>query len=180
MKRLQISDVATMTLALQDEINRTEEARYDHRLHGVLLVTQGNSCYQVAEWLGQHPTTVERWVRRFEDRGFSGLHEGERPGRPRRLDDATWQRIEQDLRASPRQWGYGQNLWDGKLLSHHLQQSYSVALGVRQAQRLFRTMGFRRRKPRPLIAHADPQAQRAFKKTPPPGHRPGGGPLEHR
>lgn len=179
MKRLQISDAATMSLAIQEEINRSEEARYDHRLHGVLLVAQGNSCYQVARWLGQHPTTVERWVRRFESLGFSGLREGQRPGRPRRLDEATWKRVEQDLRISPRQLGCSQNLWDGKLLSHHLRQCYSVVLGVRQAQRLFRAMGFRRRKPRSVIAHADPQAQRAFKKTRRSGRQPSGGAVEH-
>jgi transposase len=39
---------------------------------------------------------------------------------------------------------------------------------VRQCQRLFRQMGFRLRKPRPLIAHADPAAQAAYKKTPSP------------
>jgi transposase len=145
-----------MTLALQDEINRSEESRYDHRLHGVLLVAQGNSCYQVAEWLGQHPTTVERWVRRFEQRGMNALREAERPGRPGRLDDKTWEAIERDLRIA-------------RLLSHHLRSSYGIALGVRQCQRLFWAMGFRRRKPRPLIAPADPEAQRAFKKTRPPG-----------
>jgi hypothetical protein len=31
---------------------------------------------------------------------------------------------------------------------------------------LFHQLGFRRRKPRPLIAHADPEAQRQYKKTP--------------
>jgi transposase len=56
-------------------------------------------------------------------------------------------------------------MWDGKLLSHHLKQSYDVDLGVRQCQRLFRQFGFRRRKPRPQIASADPVAQRTFKKT---------------
>jgi len=180
MERLQISDAATMVLSLQDEISRSRESRYDHRLHGVLLVAQGNNCYQVASWLGEHPTTVERWVRRFEARGFSGLEEGERPGRPRRLDEAAWQQIEQDLRLEPRQLGHPQNLWDGKLLAHHLQHKYGVELGVRQCQRLFRAMGFRRRKPRPVIAHADPEAQRAFKKTHGPGRRSGGGPVEHR
>jgi hypothetical protein len=30
-------------------------------------------------------------------------------------------------------------------------------------------MGFRRRKPRPLIAHGDPALQRTYKKTPPDG-----------
>ena len=41
MKPLTISDKETMILALQDEIRRSEESRYDHRLHGVLLVAEG-------------------------------------------------------------------------------------------------------------------------------------------
>jgi transposase len=55
------------------------------------------------------------------------------------------------------------------LLSHHLFRQYGVRLGVRQCQRLFRQLGFRRRKPRSVIANADPEAQAAYKKTPPMG-----------
>jgi transposase len=69
------------------------------------------------------------------------------------------------LRLSPREFGYSQNLWDGKLLSHHLSKSYGVQLGERQCRRLFRQLGFRRRKPRPVIAKADEEAQREYKKT---------------
>ena len=165
MKPLQITDAGTMRIALQQEISRSDESRYDHRLHGVLLVGQGHSCYEVANWFGEHPTTVERWVHRFEQRGFAGLREGLREGRPRRLDEVTWEKVGRDLRAHPRDLGYKQNLWDGKLLAHHLRQRYATGLGVRQCQRLFRALGFRRRKPRPMLAEADPQAQRAFKKT---------------
>ena len=45
-------------------------------------------------------------------------------------------------------------------------KKYKIELGVRQCQRIFNMMGFRLRKPRPVIANADPQAQKAFKKTP--------------
>ena len=38
-------------------------------------------------------------------------------------------------------------------------------MGVRQCQRIFHQLGFRRRKPRPLIAQADPEAKAAYKKT---------------
>jgi transposase len=171
MKALEIAEAETMKIALHQEISRSDESRYDHRLHGVLLVCQGQSCYDVANWFGEHPSTIERWVHRFDERGFAGLREGQRDGRPRRLDDKTWEKLERDLRAHPRDIGYGQNLWDGKLLSHHLRQSYAIELGVRQCQRLFRSMGFRRRKPRPVIAQADPEAQRAFKKTRPTGKK---------
>ena len=165
MRKLEIVDADIMSIAVQQEIARSDESRYDHRLHGVLLVSRGLSCGRVADYLGQDPVTVQRWVRRFNQSGFAGLQEGERSGRPRSLDDRQWSRLKADLRRSPRDWGYGSNLWDGKVLSHHLKQSYGIRLGVRQCQRLFRQMKFRRRKPRPVIAHGDPAAQAAYKKT---------------
>ncbi len=167
-----------MILALHDEIARSEESRYDHRLHGVPLSAQGVSCYRIADWLGQHPTTVERWVRQFEARGLSGLREGERPGRPRRLDEATWQKLEQDLRAQPRDLGHPQNLWDRKLLSHHLRQTYGVELGVRQCQRLFRASASvpasrDRSLPMPIQ-----KPNGLLKRAPPPGRQSPGGSVE--
>jgi transposase len=166
MRKLEIKEADLMRIALQDEIKRSEESRYDHRLHGVLLVCSGLSCYHVAELLGQSPRTVQYWVQHFEKSGFAGLQEGERPGRPTVFDEVTLQRLGNDLRQQPQVFGYRQNLWDGKLLSHHLFQTYGIKIGVRQCQRLFGKMGFRRRKPRPLIAKADPEAQKTYKKTP--------------
>jgi transposase len=180
MKRLQIADQNLMEIALRNEILRSEEARYDHRLHGVLLVCRGLSCYQVGELFGQDPTTIQRWVRGFETRGFSGLQDRERSGRPPRLTPQQLQIVEKDLRASPRSFGYSQNLWDGKLLSHHLRQSQKVNLGARQCQRLFHQLGFRLRKPRPVIARANLEEQQAFKKTPSTGPQGGSRPVEPR
>ena len=43
MKRLVLEDKEEMIIALQNEINRTPDSRYDHRLHGVLMVANGMS-----------------------------------------------------------------------------------------------------------------------------------------
>jgi hypothetical protein len=51
MKRLSVPDTEIMEIALRNEILRSEEARYDHRLHGVLLVCKGFSCYEVGNML---------------------------------------------------------------------------------------------------------------------------------
>jgi transposase len=166
MKPLTIPDKEEMILALQDEIRRSEQARYDHRLHGVLLVAEGLTCPEVANLLGDAPRTVEYWVHRFDAHGFAGLADGEKAGRPRRLSDAQLEVVASVLRQSPATAGLPGGLWDGKALSAFLDQRFGVKLKVRQCQRLFRQLGFRLRKPRPLIAHADAQAQRAYKKTP--------------
>ena len=73
MRALTIADSATMILGLQDEIRRSEESRYDHRLHGVLLVAQGMTCPEVAKLLGDAPRSVEYWVQGFERSGLAGL-----------------------------------------------------------------------------------------------------------
>jgi transposase len=169
MRKLQIQDAEDMRVAIQQEIGRSEESRYDHRLHGLLLVANGQSCRGVAELLGEDATTVQRWVHRFEEGGFEGLRDGERPGRPSSLDEKQWRQLQRDVRRSPEAFGLAENLWDGRLLSEHLKKRYGVELGIRQCQRLFHQMGFRLRKPRPQVAQSDPIRVAAVKKTAPPG-----------
>ena len=165
MRPLQIANSPAIILGLQDEIRRSDESRYDHRLHGVLLVAQGMTCPEVARWLGDAPRSVEYWVSRFEKEGLAGLLEGEKPGRPRRLSEKQMESVDRILRRSPREAGLGSNIWDGKTLSAWLEQKYHLRLGVRQCQRIFRQLGFRLRKPRPALAHADPELQAAHKKN---------------
>jgi transposase len=164
MKPLVIHDAEDVIFALQDEIRRNDEARYDHRLHALLLVAQGMSCRHVAQLLGDAPRTIAYWVNRFENEGFAGLVDAERPGRPSRLSDVQLTELESMLRSEPREYGL-QGLWDGKTLSAFIEQRWGILLGVRQCQRLFRRFGFRLRKPRSKIAHADPGMQAEYKKT---------------
>lgn len=165
MRKLTVLDADMMIPAIHDEIRRSGQARYEHRLHGVLFVATGMSAREVAQRLGQAPRTVQNWVRQFNKSGFAGLMEEERPGRPRELDEITLKKLAKDLRRDPRSFEYSQNLWDGKLLSHHLENKYQMSLGVRQCQRLFHELGFRLRKPRPFLASADPEAKKTYKKT---------------
>ena len=165
MRPLTIADAPVVVLALQDEIRRTDESRYDHRLHAVLLVAQGMTCRQAANVLGDAPRTLEYWVRDFERAGLAGLQEGSRPGRPRRLTDEHLNIIGQVLRKPPEEAGLTANLWDGKALCAYLRREFGVDLGVRQCQRLFKSLGFRLRKPRPQIAHGNAELQSAHKKN---------------
>jgi transposase len=109
-----------MAMALQDEIRCSDASRYDHRLHGVLLVAQGMTCPQVAELLGDAPRTVVNWVQRFESDGLAGLSEGQRSGRPSRLNEKQLARVEAALRSSPTEFGLPTQMWDGPALSEFL------------------------------------------------------------
>jgi transposase len=171
MKILKIGDAETVTLGLQEEIRRSEESRYDHRLHGVLLVAQGLNCCQVADLLGDAPRTVAYWVERFEEDGLAGLQEGARSGRPSKLKPDQIADLQRVVRGKPSEVGLSGNLWDGKTMSAYLREKHRLELGPRQCRRLLRQWAFRYRKPRPVIARADPLKQAAHKKTPRSGRQ---------
>ena len=109
MRPLTISGT-TSVLGLQQEIQRSEESRYDHRLHGVgYSVAQGMIC-QVARLLGDAPRSVENWVHRFDQEGLAGLTEGERSGRPSRLDEKQVKEINRVSRSKPSDAGLSEPL----------------------------------------------------------------------
>jgi transposase len=165
MRPLTIRQRDKNILILQQEIQRSEESRYDHRLHAVLLVAQGMTCPEISRLLGDSVRTVEYWVGRFQHRGLNGLLEGEHPGRPQRLTAEQLAGVNRALRDSPAVSGMSANLWDGKTLSAWIEKEFAVHLGPRQCQRLFRQLNFRLRKPRPVIAGASKTRKQAFKKN---------------
>jgi transposase len=165
VKRIKIQDANIFKAAIQDEISRTPEGRYFHRLHAVLQVLDGASSYEAAHLYGDSPRIIEYWVQRLTSKGVSGLLEGNHTGRRPRLSATELARLRKDISRSPRELGYNQNLWDGLLLSHHLSKNYSAAIGVRQCQRLFHQLGFSLQRPRRKAIEADSQQQESFKKT---------------
>jgi len=154
MGRVVLSGAKAVQTAVRREIDRSEASRYDHRLHALLLVASGRSCAEVAQWFGENASTVQRWVQRYRAHGLDGLHESERPGRPRSLDAVQWRRVEADLRKAPRYFGFSTRAWDGPTFAEHLRRCYGVDLGLRQCQRLYRQMGFRPRRARAAAAGA--------------------------
>ena len=165
MKKLEINNAKEQSVAIRNEISRSEESRYDHRLHGILLVSEGMSCYEAGRILGEDSRTMERWVRKFNEKGFNALREGKRSGRRSKLTHQQMDMINTDLRKNPGEFGYEQNLWDGKLLMHHISEKFHVEIGVRTCQLIFHRLEFRRRKPRPVISKGDSEKQDAFKKN---------------
>lgn len=165
MRPITLANPEYSRAVLQQEINRHQGARYDHRLHCVSLVSSGVACEQVALFFGDSPRSVVHWVRRFEQRGLAGLAEGNHSGRPSTLSAEQMEEVRALVRRPPTQAGLEANLWDGKALAQCLAGRYQIQLGVRQCQRLFHQLETRYRLPRPAVGKADPQRQAEHKKN---------------
>jgi len=164
-KVLQIKDLEKVKNEIQTYFNANEDARFVRRLDVIALICNGHALNYVAGLFGINSTTVQRWIHRLNESGFQGLKD--KPGRGRRsqINDAYRLKLKSDLEKSPKDLGYDQARWDGKLLSHHLKVQYSVELRVRQCQNLFKQLGFSLQRPRKMPAGADPAKQEAFKKN---------------
>ncbi|MEW6482555.1 MAG: winged helix-turn-helix domain-containing protein [bacterium] len=165
MKRIEIPDVETFIAGIQDEISHTAEGKYYHRLHVALHALKTHNFYESAKIYDHSPHSVYNWIHRLKTKGLAGLWEGRRSGRPRRLTLAQQKELRQHLLLSRREFGYHQNIWDGPLLSYHLEKHFSVCLKVRQCQNLFHNLGFTLQRPRRKPAKANPAEQEAFKKN---------------
>ena len=134
-------------------------------LHGVLLVAEGMSCREAAKALGDSPGTVVNWVQRFEKRGFGGLSDGDRTGRPTRLGPKELEKIAVALRRSPADYGLpGPAVGWAAVVGFSPEAISSDPEGPAMPTAL-PPNGFRLRKPRPEIAQADPLLQAAVKKN---------------
>lgn len=62
------------------------------------------------------------------------------------------------------EFGYEQNLLDGKFLNHKISLKFYVKVSVRSCQMIFHSLELRKRKPMPFISKGDPEKQEALKK----------------
>ena len=59
----------------------------------VLAAAEGRVELEIASAVGCSPDTVGRWRGRFARRGFDGLHDEPRPGKPRSIGDEDVERV---------------------------------------------------------------------------------------
>ncbi|MFN0162700.1 MAG: helix-turn-helix domain-containing protein [Burkholderiales bacterium] len=140
MRRLRTTDLDSLCSLIASTALRSPELRVLHRAHCILLANLGPGCYGVARFFGESPRSVERWVRAFNIGGVSALRDHHSGGRPRRIGAAQLSGLTQDLARSPRSHGYAAIHWTGALLARHLETAYDLNLGVRQCQRLLRSL----------------------------------------
>lgn len=153
------AEIAELRNAVRQHVSGSREQRFCYRALCVLLIAEGHRPNQVADWLGEHTRTLERWRKRFVDNGLDGLIDETSPGRPPKLSSDEWKRLQTDLAQSPTQFGLDGRKWQGKLLQTHLATHYGIDFSLRQCQRL-------------LKQHRQRPSAVAYKSTPARGYTP--------
>ena len=177
MKRLVIKNNNGIKAKIHHYIDGNEEAKFIHRLHGILLFSEkeDESCDSIGALFGNSPRTISNWIKRVNETGdIESLRSKKKSGRPPRLSEGQRQELKIILQKSPEKHGITSNtcttyevrgIWDGKSLSAYIKKQYGIVLETRACQRLFHKLGFSLKRARPVVARADEAKKAESKKT---------------
>jgi transposase len=149
MKRLIVKNSESIRDSIHSYFNRNDEAKFIHRLHGVLLFIEkeDESCDSIGALFGNSPRTVSNWIRRVNETGDIGcLRSKKQPGRTPRLSAGQKQELSAILHDSPEKHGVLNKRWDGKSLSAYIGMRYGIVMETRTCQALIRKLGFSSRR----------------------------------
>ena len=141
MQKLEIQNGVALKQSIQNYFTDNKEARYIHRLHGLLLLIDDpcHNCDTVGALFGNSSRTISNWVKKVNAAGtVEVLRDGVHSGRKARLNEVQRVEIKAILQQHPTQSGVKANIWDGKTLSWYIAKQYNVEVGVRQCQRMFK------------------------------------------
>lgn len=127
----------------------TAEQRQVRRARMVLEAAKGKGTREIATLLHVRPATVSKWRLRFAAARLAGLEDVPRPGRRRRYDAATEQRILAQLDEAPPE---GYSTWTGGLVAQALGD-----VPADQVWKVLRKQGIHLQRRRSWCLSTDPQ-----------------------
>lgn len=158
-----ITQSTTERERLEEAARQTRDKRAWLRMRALLLWDEGRSATEVSRTLGVGRQRLYEWRTRYlESRDPACLLDRPKPGRKRRLAPSGRERLGEILEQAPEEHGYRSYGWTVPLLLQHLESREGVKLSGSTLRRTLRSMGYRWKRPRYVLARRDPE--RAEKK----------------
>ena len=163
MKPIEITRTDYMADEMWAFYKKERDGRMKERYQAIAIMLEGNNAREAADVLHLSRNTTWEWATAYNDAGFDGLKRKSPPGRKSRLTDDEKELLKVDIQKNPRDLGYEFSIWDGKSVSHHIEQRFSKLIGVRGVQKMLRKLGFSLQRPELKPAKANPVKQQEFK-----------------
>jgi transposase len=124
-KRLQASDLGE---------------QYRQRIEIMLLADAGKTQSEICAEIGCCHGTARHWILMART-GQAHNWEDQPIGRPKTINDAYLQRLQELVSQSPRDCGYPFRRWTASWLSKHLAQEFAIEVSDRHINRLLKQLG---------------------------------------
>lgn len=153
---------STPVQTLNDLFQLSDDMKHTHpklhlRLQMVIQVKHmGHSASSTATLLGVSPTTVRRWVKRFEDQGKPGLMDRPRSGRPRLISQKLEDFIVKVATTPPAEISDHLTTWSLNSIRNYLIAEYDEVVSRSSIWRILKRHNIRFRKVEETLVSPDP------------------------
>lgn len=134
------------------------------RAQAVLYKSKGMSSAQIAELLGVHWRTVQRYQARYRKYGIEGLKDRPKPGRKPRIPSGARKKLLKAALKNPRLFGFLKNNWSLGMLRLYLKKETGIDISEVHIWRLLRKHGIAYKRPK-LVAPGKRERGRKRSKT---------------
>jgi transposase len=137
---------------------RTRAAQEARRRLAVQKVNDGWSQADVADFLGVHPVSVNKWVRAFRAAGEGGLAGTPHPGRKPFLTAGQERQVLGWLAERPSAHGFRTDLWTARRVADLIRRRFGVAYHPNYLREWLTKRGYSPQKPAKRARERDPVA----------------------
>ncbi len=142
---------------LQRALEDVEGKKATVRLTAAIAYKNGITQTELAEWYDVQRRTIYSWLTRLESGSLvDAVYDGDRSGRPRKLDPGQHEQLTELLQESPEAAGYDRESWTPALVQQCLADRFGVEYSKPSCRRLMKEAGLRyERSEPPRDAEAD-------------------------
>ena len=144
--------------ALLDLYQATKLPRIRTRAQMILLsAEQALKAPQIALIVRESERTVQRWLKRYQAEGISGLQDAPKSGRTSKVSAAYRQQLLSSVRQRPRSLGLEFSLWTLARLADYLAEQTGVRLSEEGVRLQLKGMDIVLSRPQHKISSPDPE-----------------------
>lgn len=143
---------------LADLYHTTKQPRIRTRSQMILLsAEQALKAPQIALIVRESECTVQRWLKRYQAEGITGLHDAPKSGKPSKVSQAYRQQLVSSVRQRPRSLGMEFSLWTLARLADYLAEQTGIRLSEEGVRQQLKAAGIVLSRPQHKISSPDPE-----------------------
>lgn len=129
--------------------------RVANRIKAVLLNSDGQTSGEIANVLNVTRVIASQWLKTYEQKGFDGLLEGHRSGRPGKLTELQKIILCDIIDSGPVAYGYSTGVWTSNVIANVIEEEFDIVYHPGHVRKLLAEFGFSVQSPKRLLAAAD-------------------------
>ena len=141
--------------ALMKDAERDSAYRVATRIRAVILCLQNRGAGDIAQILSVDRTRIPVWINKWNLHGETGLLDGYRSGRKKRLDEKMLDQLQDIVESGPVAYGMDTGIWNSIIIAKIIEDEFGVHYHQGHVRKLLRHIGFSVQRPTVSLIRAE-------------------------